>query len=101
MEQFETIFTHEHGPLEGVSILLGGMSEPIIEHGYWGSMRDRLPLSQTDTLDPSGELVVKEGTPALGGRVIVAGHQNVALIRSGEDWSLTEGEERRTWFERH
>lgn len=62
-------------------------------------MRDRLPLSQTDTLDPSGTLTVKEGTPALGGRVIVGGHQNVALIRSGEDWSLTEGEERRTWFE--
>lgn len=99
MEQFETIFTHEHGPLEGVSILLGSMSEPIIEHGYWGSMRDRLPLSQTDTMEPSGTLAVKQGTPALGGRIIVSGHQNLALIRSGEDWSLTEGEERRTWFE--
>lgn len=99
MEQFETIFTHEQGPLEGVSILMGGMSEPIIEHGYWGSMRDRLPLSQTDAMDPSGELAVKTGTPALGGRVIVSGHENVALIRSGEDWSKTEGEERRTWFE--
>jgi aldoxime dehydratase len=99
MEQFETIFTHEHGPLEGVSILLGSMSDPIIEHGYWGSMRDRVPLSQTDSMDPSGELVVKQGAPAAGGRVIVSGHQNLALIRSGEDWSLTQGEERRTWFE--
>jgi aldoxime dehydratase len=75
------------------------MSDPIIEHGYWGSMRDRLLLSQTDPMDPSGELTVKQGTPAKGGRVIVAGHDNLALIRSGEDWSLTEGEERRTWFE--
>ena len=39
IEQFETIFTHEHGPLEGVSILLGSMSDPIIEHGHRGSMR--------------------------------------------------------------
>jgi aldoxime dehydratase len=99
MEQFETIFTHEHGPLEGVSVILGSMSEPIIEHGYWGSMRDRLPLSQTDTMDPSGALSIQQGTPILGGRVIVAGHENLALIRSGEDWSLTEGEERRTWFD--
>ncbi len=66
MEQFETIFTAP-GPLEGVSILLGGLTEPIIEHGYWGSMRDRLPLSQTDTMDPVGELTLKQGTPAKGG----------------------------------
>lgn len=99
MEQFETIYTHDHGPLEGVSILMGGMSEPILEHGYWGSMRDRMPKSQTDTLDPMGEVAVKQGNPALGGRVIVAGHDNLALIRSGEDWSFTEGDERRTWFE--
>lgn len=99
MEQFETIFTHQHGPLEGVSILLGSMSEPIIEHGYWGSMRDRLPLSQSDTMDPSGQLSLIRGKPTLGGRVIVSGHQNLTLIRSGEDWSKTEGEERRTWFE--
>ena len=46
MEQSETIYTHDYGPLEGVSILMGSMSEPVIEHGYWGSMRDRLPLSQ-------------------------------------------------------
>jgi Haem-containing dehydratase len=86
---------HELGLLR----LLGSMSDPIIEHGYWGSMRDRLPLSQTDQMDPSGELTVKQGAPAKGGRVIVGGHDNLALIRSGEDWSLTEGEERRSWFE--
>lgn len=98
MEQFETIYTHDFGPLEGVSVLMGGMSEPIIEHGYWGSMRDRLPLSQTDTMDPVGELAVTSGAPAEGGRVIIRGHDNLALIRSGEDWSRTQGEERDTWF---
>ena len=98
MEQFETIFTHEHGPFEGVSILFDKMSEPIFEHGYWGSMRDRLPVSQTDPLEPNGELKVISGTPAAGGRVIVKGHDNLTLIRSGEDWSLTEGEERDTWY---
>ena len=100
MEQFETIYTHDYGPLEGVSLLMGSMSEPIIEHGYWGSMRDRLPLSQTDVLDPKGELTVRQGNPALGGRVIIDGHDNLTLIRSGEDWSKTRGEERDTWFDK-
>ena len=100
MEQFETIYTHDYGPLEGVSLLMGSMSQPIIEHGYWGSMRDRLPLSQTDTLDPKGELAVEQGDLAQGGRIVITGHDNLALIRSGEDWSKTAGEERDTWFER-
>ncbi len=100
MEQFETIYTHDYGPLEGVSILMGSMSEPILEHGYWGSMRDRLPMSQTDTLDPKGDLAVQQGNPELGGRIIVTGHDNLTLIRSGEDWSKTEGEERETWFKK-
>jgi aldoxime dehydratase len=99
MEQFETIFTAAHGPYEGVSVLFGKMSDPIIEHGYWGSMRDRLPMSQTSVMDPEGELTVKQGAPAQGGRVIINGHNNLTLIRSGEDWSTTEGEERRTWYE--
>lgn len=99
MEQFETIFTHEHGPFEGASILFPEMSAPIIEHGYWGSMRDRLPLSQTSVMDPEGELSIKSGAPEQGGRVIIGGHDNLTLIRSGEDWSFTEGEERRTWFD--
>lgn len=98
IKQFETIFTHEHGPFEGVSILFDGMSKPIFEHGYWGSMRDRLPVSQTDALEPSGALKIVSGAPASGGRVVVKGHDNLTLIRSGEDWSLTEGEERDTWY---
>jgi aldoxime dehydratase len=99
MEQFETVFFGRE-PIEGVSVLLGGLTDnPIIEHGYWGSMRDRMPLSQTDTIDPSGKLTIKQGSPEKGGRVIVAGHQNLTLIRSGEDWSKTVGEERRTWFD--
>lgn len=96
MEQFETVFFGRE-PIEGVSVLLGGLTEnPIIEHGYWGSMRDRMPLSQTDTIEPSGELIIKEGAPDKGGRVIISGHQNLTLIRSGEDWSRTVDEERRT-----
>lgn len=98
VEQFETIFTAKE-PLEGVGIVMGGMSDEIQEHGYWGSMRDRFPLSQTDTMEPSGNLAIKHGRPALGGRVAITGHQNLTVIRSGQDWGETEGEERRTYLE--
>lgn len=47
-EQFETAFSSARHP-EGIGVVMGGMSGEIAEHGYWGSMRDRIPLSQTDT----------------------------------------------------
>lgn len=94
MEQFETAYsTPDH--LEGVGVIMGGISDVIQEHGYWGSMRDRIPLSQTDGMSPSGALAREERT----GRIIVKGHKNVAVIRSGQDWTDTKGEERRVYLE--
>lgn len=94
-EQYETAFGSPQHP-EGIAVVMGGMSGEIIEHGYWGSMRDRIPLSQTDALSPSGELAV---TSDGKGRVSVTGHQNLAVIRSGQDWGDTRDEERRVYLE--
>ena len=53
-------------------------------------MRDRIPLSQTDAIAPSGHArLVREGL-----RIRVLAHENLCLIRSGQDWSETEGAER-------
>lgn len=94
MEQFETAYsTPDH--LEGVGVVMGGVSDVIQEHGYWGSMRDRIPLSQTDSLSPSGDL----SRPARSdGRVVVVGHKNIAVIRSGQDWTDAIGDERRVYL---
>jgi aldoxime dehydratase len=46
---------------------------------------------------PSGELTVIVGDPAKGGRVVVQGHDNIALIRSGQDWA-DAGEEERSLY---
>ena len=70
---------------------------PVAEHAYWGSARERIPASQTDSLDNSA------GTLALtrnGARVRVEPGQNVCMIRSGQDWSDTTGEERATYLGR-
>ncbi|MGQ5290878.1 aliphatic aldoxime dehydratase [Pectobacterium actinidiae] len=96
-KQFETLYAFRDS-LPGVGGVMESVSDEIEEHGYWGSMRDRLPLSQTDWLQPSGELRILSGDPAQGGRVQVQGHDNIAVIRSGQDWTHAEEEERTLYF---
>ena len=84
-DQFETLYPFTDD-FPGVGGVMDGASDEIEEHAYWGSMRDRIPRSQTDRMSPSGELRA-QSDPARGGRVVVRGHDNVALIRSGQDWS--------------
>lgn len=98
VEHYETMF-NTPDRFEGVGVVMGGVSGEIQEHGYWGSMRDRIPLSQHDAMAPAGSRAVVSGRPALGQRVRVVGHQNVAMIRSGQEWVDTEGQERKLYLE--
>ncbi|MBV9565590.1 MAG: phenylacetaldoxime dehydratase family protein [Bradyrhizobium sp.] len=92
--RFETLFSSLGRP-EGVAVIGDGMSGEVQEHAYWGGMRDRIPLSQTDEMAPGGrpELVRH------GARLIVKAHDNLCLIRSGQDWSDTEASERKLYLE--
>lgn len=94
VDRFETLYPFTVD-LPGVGGVLDDVSEQVTEHAYWGAMRDRIPLSQTDRMGPSGELRAEGGT---GGRVVVRGHENVALIRSGQDWSDTPAAERELYL---
>jgi aldoxime dehydratase len=92
-ERFETLFSSNTA--EGVANLAHGFSDLVQEHAYWGGARDRIPLSQADAMTPIGNpKVVGQGTHF---RVIPC--ENVCLIRSGQDWSGTEGEQRRMYLE--
>jgi len=94
VERYETLFSSLGRP-EGVAVLAEGMSGEVQEHAYWGGMRDRLPLSQTSEIAPGGEpTVVREGA-----RIRVVAHDNLCLIRSGQDCSDTEASERRMYLE--
>lgn len=97
-ERYETLFSAP-ARLEGGGVAKGDMSGEISEHGYWGSMRDRLPLSQTDALQSDGTLSIVEGRAGPGQRVHVQGHANLAMIRSGQDWTETTDGERRLYSE--
>ncbi|WP_232660370.1 phenylacetaldoxime dehydratase family protein [Pseudonocardia sp. TRM90224] len=94
VEEHETLLSSV-GRNEGVAALTDQLSGEVLEHAYWGGMRDRIPLSQTDALGPAGEPVVERD----GGRVRVRPADGVCLIRSGQDWSDTDGDERRMYLE--
>ncbi|MBJ9976595.1 phenylacetaldoxime dehydratase family protein [Pseudomonas sp. S75] len=97
-EQFETLYAFRER-LPGVGAVMDASSGEIEEHGYWGSMRDRFPISQNDWMAPDGELRIVSGDPAKGGRVVVAGHDNLTLIRSGQDWAQADAQERSLYLD--
>lgn len=69
---------------------------------YWGSMRDRMPVAQTDELHGEKGLAQQNASSkkvdTLGQRVRVSGKKNLAIIRSGQDWSNTNPHEREKYL---
>lgn len=92
VDRFETLFSNDR--VEGVSTLAHGLSGEVREHGYWGGARDRLPLAQTDLLEPLDQPRVVPGTV-----VRVRAQHNLCLIRSGQDWGDTHDDERRMYLD--
>ncbi|KAJ2977632.1 hypothetical protein NQ176_g4261 [Zarea fungicola] len=100
IERFETVFSSDTSP-EGAAHMQESFSAPIREHGYWGSMRDRLPISQTHTLNGEQARLtcIQGGTPkVLNERIKVPGKENIAVIRSGQDWMSTTESERELYL---
>ncbi len=94
VEGYETLFSSLGRP-EGVAVLADGMSGEVQEHAYWGGMRDRIPLSQTDEMAPSGSArAIRDGM-----RIRVIPNDNLCLIRSGQDWGDTEASERKMYLD--
>lgn len=93
VRRFETLFSNDRP--EGIAVAGDGLSGEIQEHGYWGGARDRMPLAQTDPLAPSGTVSARRD----GDRVTVVPNSNVCLIRSGQEWTETDGDERRMYLE--
>jgi len=95
VRRYETLFSAPDR-CEGIAVLSAGMSDMVTEHAYWGGARDRIPASQTDALQPSDAATHFDRD---GARVIVRPHDQLCLIRSGQDWSDTDADER-TMYQR-
>ena len=94
VERYETLFS-ANDRLEGIAAIADGLSGMVREHAYWGGMRDRIPLSQTNDMAPAGAPHVGED----GAVRRVIPHENICLIRSGQDWTDADAEERRMYLE--
>ena len=91
--RYETLFSST-GRMEGVAVVADRLSDMVQEHAYWGGMRDRIPVSQTDAMVP-------HGTPRItgaNGHLRVVPHENICLIRSGQDWADADESERKLYF---
>ena len=54
MTRFETLFSSE-SPAGAARLTDSSMTGPIDQHGYWGGMRDRIPASDTTSLEPGSK----------------------------------------------
>ena len=94
VDRFETLFSNDR--VEGISVAANdGLSGEIREHAYWGGARDRFPLGQVDPLEPHG----RPEPRADGHLVHVSGQDNLCLIRSGQEWTETAGDERAMYLD--
>lgn len=93
-DRLETLFSSLGRP-EGIAAALGDLDpEDVQEHSYWGSMRDRVAAAQTDRLEGPAGAIPGEARDTFGQRIRVAGPDNLAVIRSGQDWGDTGERER-------
>lgn len=92
VERFETLVTSDR--LEGSLALSEGVSGPVREHGYWGGARDRLAVAQDDALEPADSPTLSVDGPVRTVRTGV----NPCLIRSGQEFAETAGEEREMYL---
>ena len=96
-DRFETIFSSEN-PV-GLAEAASGF-DLVREHGYWGSARDRMPISEHDELEGVADTVLAKSAnvSSKGKRVCVTAPQNMCVIRSGQYWG-TCGEKELEYYQ--
>lgn len=99
IDRLETVFSDNVVP-EGVAHMRESVSGPLQEHVYWGSMRDRLPASQTDALvgDQISPAARDKTSNTDEKRIRIVGRKNLTMIRSGQDWTGTNSHERELYL---
>lgn len=91
--RLETLYSTKDG--QGLVRAAPSYGEPVQEHAYWGSARDRIPASASDPFEgPGASLSRGANLSSKGRRLRVSAPANLSLIRSGQNWSATEGVER-------
>jgi len=99
-ERFETL--HSTQEPHGIGVSAESVSGPIDNHGYPGGMRDRIKLTDQEELRSAGGIGTKLATTVSDGgeRVVVIPPKNMCAIRSGQNWTYCEPEEKAYYQEK-
>lgn len=103
LDRLETVFSDPQAQ-EGFSKMESERSGQIEEHAYWGSMRDRLPKAQTNLLEGVKLESLASKNSSLGyditeGLSVIKPHQDLCIIRSGQDFKSLKGKEREIYLQ--
>jgi len=84
----------------GLSALSSLPPEPTQTHGYWGSMRDRIPAAAEAALGVNHAPSIKKlkNVASLGVHLRIMPPENLCIIRSGQDWSGCSSAEVQGYF---
>ncbi len=99
-DRFETIWSHDQDQDVGIRPLVS-VEGPMPEHAYWGAARDRLAVSRQSGLEEDEAIrgwSKSDVAKIVSGRITVKPSSNLCVIRSGQDWSQTQGSERKTYL---
>lgn len=99
VERFETLFSSKDPT--GAASLGKPFGCPVREHAYWGGMRDRIAASSWHALDGDGTtlLAAADLKATRGRRVRVRPPEDLCLIRSGQNWGASSGDELATYVD--
>ncbi len=95
-DHLETL--HSTQDPHGVGVYAEDVYGPILEHGYEGSMRDRIPISATTDLR-ANESCTDISFKQSGQRISLQPPRNMCVIRSGQNWGLCGDEERKYYLQ--
>ena len=96
-DRFETL--HSTTEPHGIGVSADRMDGPIMEHGYPGGMRDRIPRSESSDLRSTGGMAAPLDARSSGDglHVAVTPPENMCVIRSGQNWAHCDAEQR-SWY---
>ncbi len=100
VRQLETLYAsenHEAGMSNFASTL-----KKTDQHGYWGAMRDRITATEEDAFLPTlpdSVLAMPKRHETRGKRLRVKAPDNLCFIRTAQNWSDSQEDERTTYLE--
>lgn len=98
-DRHETIYSTPNYAI-GLARTPGAVRVPITTNGYFGAMRDRMPVSAIDRLDSPLPAMPEPSPPAATGRrLAVASPLNMISIRSGQYWEGAGAEQTADYVE--